>query len=70
VGAAGIGAGGDDAEISARLRERVWIDVGLGGGRLGSSTAASFASTARCISSSAALNSLRADWRSCAISIA
>ena len=39
--AAGIAAGGDDAEITARLRERVRIDVGLfsgifdGGRRLG-----------------------------------
>src|SRR5262245_56014431 len=31
---AGIAAAGDDAEVTARLRERVRIDVGLGRGRL------------------------------------
>jgi len=34
VGAAGIAAGGDEAEVGARLRERLHVDVGLGG-RLG-----------------------------------
>jgi len=29
VRAAGIGASGDDAEIGARLRERIGVDVGL-----------------------------------------
>ena len=29
--AAGIGAGGDDAQIGARLFQRARIDVGLGG---------------------------------------
>src|SRR5215831_1741859 len=32
--AAGVAAAGDDAKISARLFERGWIDVGLGGRRL------------------------------------
>jgi hypothetical protein len=31
VGAAGIGTAGDDAEIGARLFQRLRIDVGLGG---------------------------------------
>src|SRR5262249_47771186 len=34
--AAGIGAAGDDAEIGARLPERLLIDVGLGGSILNS----------------------------------
>jgi hypothetical protein len=35
VRAAGIGAGGDDAEVGARLLERLRIDVGLFGRLLG-----------------------------------
>jgi hypothetical protein len=36
VAAAGVGAAGHDAQVGARLLERVRLDVGLGGGILGS----------------------------------
>ena len=35
MGTAGIGAAGDNAEIGTRLLQRLRIDVGLAGGRLG-----------------------------------